>query len=833
MENYSDKLIYHSRLFTMQESDLRELFQRLYAAGTEAEVEAVVQSRAEVFNNSQNWQPLGNNDNNYGIVENQQANPVAALIEKITNSIDAVLTKKCLEQGIDPKSKEAPQSMMAAREKFFPEHKNWDLPKDRNKQAENIQILADGEKKNTSLIIYDDGEGQHPHNFENTFLSLVRGNKNEIQFVQGKYNMGGSGAIVFCGKKRYQLIGSKKYDNSGKFGFTLIRKHPMTTSEETSKKSTWYEYLKIDDAIPAFELDSLDLNLYKRPFTTGTIIKLYSYKLQKISDISRDLNSSINEYLFEPVLPVYTIEKKERYPKSSLRRGLYGLKRKLEGENNEYVEDTFSLILSDSLIGTAKITCYVFKTIVDDKSAKESKETIRREFFKNNMAVLFSINGQVHSHFTNEFISRSLKMNLLKDYLLIHVDCTEIKREFRDELFMASRDRLKGSEESNQLRKLLKDKISEDGRLKEISERRKASIALGSEDNAELIKSAANNLPWDAELAKLCGQALSSDKIKSKAEKNMPPSSRKKTTKIDQPFSPQRFPAQFKRRQRGNTDVVTVTRGGKNIIYFDTDVANNYFDRVEEPGSMDVGLLDFSANESDGGCTAGKADKIEDIFTVTKSSPQEGSIKLHLSPNKKLKVGNEAKIKVSLSSPNAPEGQFDEIFWVKVGEPTAKPQKTQKKIDNVARDDLPAPIEVYEDSSDEAKMSWAKLNDQGIEMDYNKVVHLFIDNEKLEKIYINMDSSVFKKFNHKDKNPSEEKLKSNKENYLMTVYCHALFMFAITKKEGVTMLKEKNQAQNSMEIDEYIENLFSNHKAQYAEFLLNFNEWKLRQLSDD
>lgn len=66
------------------------------------------------------------------------------------------------------------------------------------------------------MIIYDNGEGQHPKDFESTFLSLMRGNKNEIHFVQGKYNMGGSGAIVFCGKG-YQLIGSKRFDGSGEF----------------------------------------------------------------------------------------------------------------------------------------------------------------------------------------------------------------------------------------------------------------------------------------------------------------------------------------------------------------------------------------------------------------------------------------------------------------------------------------------------------------------------------------------------------------------------------------------------------------------------------------
>lgn len=93
--------------------------------------------------------------------------------------------------------------------------------------------MAPGE---TSLIIYDDGIGQRPEDFENTFLSLLRGNKNEIHFVQGKYNMGGAGAVAFCGKHRFQLIASKYFDGSADFGFTLVRRHPLTKLEEHTKK---------------------------------------------------------------------------------------------------------------------------------------------------------------------------------------------------------------------------------------------------------------------------------------------------------------------------------------------------------------------------------------------------------------------------------------------------------------------------------------------------------------------------------------------------------------------------------------------------------------------
>ena len=256
-------------------NDQKKLFLQLFNAKDELELQAIIDTNNKIFDTS-NWKPLGDNESNYGVVKNQQSNPIAALIEKVTNSIDALLTKKCYEYGEEPSSKTAPQSMEEAIETFYHDN-NWDLQNFRRKQAEEIQIIADGNGPRTqrsqyptSVIVYDNGEGQHPEKFEDTFLSLLKGNKNNVQFVQGKYNMGGSGAIVFCGKKRYQLIASKRYTNEGDFGFTLIREHPKKESDHA--KETWYEYLLIDGKIPSFPIDELDLNLENRKFKTGTII---------------------------------------------------------------------------------------------------------------------------------------------------------------------------------------------------------------------------------------------------------------------------------------------------------------------------------------------------------------------------------------------------------------------------------------------------------------------------------------------------------------------------------------------------------------------------------
>lgn len=524
---------------------LEELFNKLYFSSTETEVDNVVQKYPEIFRQS-NWFPLGDNESLYGVIENQQASPIPALIEKITNSIDAILTKKCFEAGIDPKSSSAPRSMQDAIIKFFPDHKSWDLSSFRKKQSESIQIIADGPRMDTSLIIYDDGEGHLPKDFEKTFLSLLRGNKNEIHFVQGKYNMGGSGAIVFCGKKRYQLIASKRFDGNGEFGFTLIRKHPFSEKEKISKKSTWYEYFKIEKNIPSFPIDTLDLGLYNRKFKTGTVIKMYSYGLPSGSRsvISRDLNQSINEYLFEPALPVITVDKKERYPDDrNLERDLYGLKRRLEESKNKYVEDNFIEDYTDKEIGNLKITTYLFKTKIDDKNVKESKDSIRREFFKNGMSVLFSMNGQVHGHLTTEFISRTLKMQLLKDYLLIHVDCTNLNYEFRSELFMASRDRLKNGDETSTLRDAV-GKILLKSKLQDIYKRRRDSISFEGEDTKELIRSFTKNLPLNKDLLNLLNQTF---KLEEKGEKKPEEVKKEKKKKEElKEFKPQRFPTYFK-----------------------------------------------------------------------------------------------------------------------------------------------------------------------------------------------------------------------------------------------------------------------------------------------
>lgn len=801
---------------------LEELFWKLYKSATEDDVDQVIQDYPDFFAD-ENWRPYGQNESNFGVVENQQSAAVPALIEKVINSIDAILMRRSFEEGVDPKSDSAPRSIEEAVQRFFPASESWDLSKYRKAQAENIQIIADGPRLQPSLIIFDDGEGQHPADFEDTFLSLLRGNKNEIHFVQGKYNMGGAGAIAFCGKKRYQLIGSRRFDRGDQFGFTLIRRHPLNDEERRRKKNTWYEYLKIGGEIPAFDVEEMDLGLYNRTFKTGTVIKLYSYDLPSgaRSVISRDLNQSINEYLFEPALPVYVIDTKERYPNDrNLERELYGLKRRLEEDGNKYIEEYFSEEYADAEMGTIKVTCYVFRPRIENKTAKESKETIRREFFKNNMTVLFSINGQVHGHYTSEFVSRSLKMSLLKDYLLIHVDCTSVRLELRNELFMASRDRLKDGEESRKLRHTLAAML-EKGRLKEIYRYRRVSITVESKDTEDLLRNFTKNLPLKNELVQLLNQTFKLDRKKPDSRAAHKKRSRSQSNGAETPaFKPERFPSffrvQIKSLGRDGIPVTKIPLGEERTIRFETDVENQYFDRVHEPGELKLAILDYSPNQTQGGSAPGLPDRVERLFHVAKASPDKGIIRLSLGPTQALKVGDAVKVRALLTAPGE---NFEGIFWVKITDPTKKKRKdgeqTGKSEDTIG---LPQLIRVYKEAQEEGVVSWETLEDKGIEMGYPTVMHPYVEGETLQSVYVNMDSTVL--LNYKSKMKTSEALEAAEKRYLSAVYFHTLFLYMITRNRKYSIYQQRDtDGAEEVDLTEYLKDIFESY---YSEFLLNF-----------
>ncbi|HOI42768.1 MAG TPA: hypothetical protein PK523_07465, partial [Elusimicrobiales bacterium] len=62
----------------------------LLTAESEDEAIAVLKNH-NYWDNDECWKNFGNNENNFSTVGNQQSKPEAALVEKIINSVDAIL----------------------------------------------------------------------------------------------------------------------------------------------------------------------------------------------------------------------------------------------------------------------------------------------------------------------------------------------------------------------------------------------------------------------------------------------------------------------------------------------------------------------------------------------------------------------------------------------------------------------------------------------------------------------------------------------------------------------------------------------------------------------
>jgi hypothetical protein len=91
----------------------------LLKAENEEEVDQILKNAGSLNDDSTLWAPFGGFEMNFSQIGNQQAEPTPALVEKLINSIDAVLMAECYKAGIDPKEAKASGSMAEAVEKFL------------------------------------------------------------------------------------------------------------------------------------------------------------------------------------------------------------------------------------------------------------------------------------------------------------------------------------------------------------------------------------------------------------------------------------------------------------------------------------------------------------------------------------------------------------------------------------------------------------------------------------------------------------------------------------------------------------------------------------------
>jgi hypothetical protein len=599
----------------MTNAQVKELCLALMKGDSENEVIELLKA-AGFWDNRELWRHYGDYENNYNTIGNQQSRPDAALVEKVVNAVDATLLNKCLERGIDPEGPAAPKSIRQAVAMFFddmfdPESphagqvKNWP-DKKRTDTARWLTLVATGagaRSGNPCFTISDRGEGQTPERMPDTFLSLTKSNKLRIPFVQGKFNMGGTGVFEFCGTNGLQLIvtrrnpailnGKLAHPSDTQWGFTIVRRENAGTGPVRSSVYTYLAPLGAEQrpcqgGVLRFTAEKMPLfpqgrAPYARDTEWGTLIKLYEYAATGFkSNIIRstpNLLSRMNMLLPDVALPVRLYECRTTYGghEGSFENNLTGLGVRLEDDRGENLEEGFpSSCPISAMAEQMTATIFAFK--------KGKAETYRKH-----EGIIFTLNGQTHGHLTPDFFTRSKagSFSYIADSILVFVDCSRFRGRARELLFMNSRDRLRNGELKQEIEQALEEMLRHHQGLRDLKERRRreqteAKLA-DSKPLEDILESLLKKSPTLANLFLKGLRASNPFKTVKVREKD----------EDDNPFEGKRFPTFFKLKGKeyGHELVRETSVNMRSRITFETDADNEYFGRATETGQFSLFIV--------------------------------------------------------------------------------------------------------------------------------------------------------------------------------------------------------------------------------------------------
>ena len=554
---------------------------QLLQAETEDEVLDIL-SKAGLWDDISCWTDYGGMEMNRSIVGNQQSSPVAALVEKLINSIDAVLTAGCLKSGIDPRGTNAPKTMREAVKLFFGIYEGRVTnitPGERTQLSKWIELIATGSKENPNYTIIDQGEGQSPEDFPDTFLSLLRKNKTGIPFVQGKFNMGGTGVLQFAGHNSFQLIISRRHPDipsttspaNSNWGFTLIRR----LDPGMGRPHSTYVYLAPQGEIPSFRAGLICArpgaypDAFSEELEAGTIIKLWNYKLpgKLKTNLMFDMRRALEQHLPEPALPIRLYERRPGYRAHSYETTLSGLSSVIQDSPDD-IENGLDTGAPLGVSGVGKVNIRV--TVVKETAIEGSNPKYPRG------GVFFIVNGQLHSELDRGFLERRTKLDYIAGTTLVIVDCSELGERIREDLFLGSRDRMRECDERDKLYSAIADYIKDHPGLRALNARRRQermAAALSEEQTAKIIQDIVRT---DPSLAELFGKGR---KIRVPKGTDLP----------KEPYIGKYFPTYFRLLKEMHGEYLKkCPRNRRSRVLFETDATNDYLIRTKDPGRITV-----------------------------------------------------------------------------------------------------------------------------------------------------------------------------------------------------------------------------------------------------
>ena len=436
-----------------------------------------------------------------------------------------------------------------------------------------------------------------PEDFSRTFCSLVYGSdegsyKGAVPFVQGRFNMGGTGVLPFCGyDRKMQLIVSRVPSDVAKspheWGFTVFAFFPSHQSP------SWKYLVGTDGKIMTAGAEPLGLvpktgaksgeccAPRERIVPHGTLVKMYDYKAPR-SNICGELFRKLEEYLLRPMMPLRLVECRSDYKANVMQNTVWDRFSAWEakGKFEPGFEEGASIQIKLSTDETVPAEVRVFKMADGAAEDADHPQTGLRAL----------INGQAHARRDTQFFKGAkVDKEHIGGSMLVTLDCSDLGQTSRNALFMSNRETFRDDPLLTELFKKLQDELKHHEGLIALDKKRyqdKIASATTDDDGVNALEELLSTDPALADMfgsmkagkvaAKTIAAAVAGLKVEGEAEK----------------FVGTDFPSYFKRKDGTTSVEIELPQNDEARCSFITDVKNNYFSRTKHKGKCEFkGLM--------------------------------------------------------------------------------------------------------------------------------------------------------------------------------------------------------------------------------------------------
>lgn len=461
------------------------------------------------------WSPLGGKANNFAQI-GVASDPADALVEKITNGMDAILEREVELRNL--RDFDSPRAAAEALLGVAGGHVvGLTTAAERRALGEQLIVtFAEGESdQEPTLVIRDSGIGQHPDDFATTLVSLNEENKRDKFYLLGAYGWGGAAAYAFCdfciyiSRRNPNLLRPGQADE---VGWTVVRYNDLA-SDRFSKTGV-YEYLCVDGlgstTVPRFSASELPGELTE---WSGTICVLVNYRLRPYATgptfrASRSPWVLLNALLFDPVMPFLLRDERPKSIAANEGNALRGVvingsaarltwaAKKQEGEELDRRETSESDPPStrvnyyqtfNSRLSTGGPVTVRYWTLAETGNYKKDWQPTR-SYVTPEQAVTITHFGQRHESYPGGVFEK-LGLVTLGKFLIAQIDCDELEWREKRQIFSTTRDRLKSTDLAQELRGLLERALKSDESLRrEESQRKEKALGRRSKEQTERIR---------------------------------------------------------------------------------------------------------------------------------------------------------------------------------------------------------------------------------------------------------------------------------------------------------------------------------------------------------